>query len=190
VVASVVTANATIQTEASTRASGDSAQATLTGQVQARLDTGDFATVKTVANAMAGRTGVLEARHTVHLDVNGYVSGTESVNDGVTSSFVVLADKFLVAKPNGTGTPIPMLTLGTVNGVSALGVAGALIMDGAIVARSLNVTSLDAVSATIGTLRTATSGNRLEISDNVIKVFGPGPNGSTIVRVQIGNLAL
>ena len=190
VVASVVTANAAIQSEASTRASGDSAQATLTGQVQARLDTGDFATVKSTANAMASRTGVLEARHTVHLDVNGYVSGTESVNDGATSSFVVLADKFLVAKPNGTGTPVPMLTLGTINGVSALGVAGALIMDGAIAARSLNVTSLAAVSATIGTLRTATSGSRLEISDNVIKVFGPGPGGTTIVRVQIGNLAL
>lgn len=186
----VTGAVADILAEATTRQSADSAQATATSQVQARLDTGDFATVKTTANAVAIRAGVLEARHTVHLDVNGYVSGTESVSDGATSSFVVLADKFLVAKPNGTGTPVPMLTLGNVNGVTALGVAGALIMDGAIAARSINVTSLDAVSATIGTLRTATSGNRLEISDNVIKVFGPGQSGSTIVRVQIGNLAL
>lgn len=132
VVASVATANAAIVSEASTRVSGDSAQAALTGQVQARLDTGDFATVKTTANATASRTGVLEARHTVHLDVNGYVSGTESVNDGTSSSFVVLADKFLVAKPDGSGTPIPMLTLGTIDGQTTLGVAGNLIVDGVV----------------------------------------------------------
>jgi hypothetical protein len=190
VVASVATANGAIQTSANARAEGDLVLLNYTNTVQARLDTGDFATVKTTANAMASRTGVLEARNTLKLDVNGYVSGTESVNNGVVSAFVVLADKFLIAKPGSGAAAVPMLTLGTINGSTALGVAGALIMDGAIVARSINVATLDAVSATIGTLRTATSGNRLEISDNVIKVFGPGPGGATIVRVQIGNLAL
>ena len=57
---------------------------------------------------------------------------------------------------------------------------------GAITAAKIGVTQLDAISATIGTLRTATTGARTEISDNVIKVFD---TGSTI-RVKIGNLAL
>lgn len=49
------------------------------------------------------------------------------------------------------------------------------------------VTSLSALTATIGTLRTASTGARLEISDNVIKVFD-GVND--FPRVKIGNLSL
>lgn len=56
---------------------------------------------------------------------------------------------------------------------------------GAVTAAKIAVTQLSSISATIGTLRTATTGSRTEISDNVIKVF----DGS-IVRVKIGNLAL
>ncbi|WP_426318860.1 hypothetical protein [Pseudoduganella sp. R-43] len=46
--------------------------------------------------------------------------------------------------------------------------------------------SLSAVSATIGTLRTSTSGARTELSDNVFKVF----DASNILRVRIGDLSL
>jgi hypothetical protein len=47
------------------------------------------------------------------------------------------------------------------------------------------VGSLDAITATIGTFRSAPSGSRVEISDQVIKIF----EGSSL-RVQIGNLSL
>lgn len=57
---------------------------------------------------------------------------------------------------------------------------------GAITAAKIDVTSLSAISATIGTLRTATTGGRLEISDNIIKVF----DASGVLRVKIGNLSL
>jgi hypothetical protein len=57
---------------------------------------------------------------------------------------------------------------------------------GAITAAKLSVIQLDAITATIGTLRTATTGPRTEISDNVIKVFDTG----NVLRVKIGNLAL
>jgi hypothetical protein len=60
------------------------------------------------------------------------------------------------------------------------------IATGAITADKLNVTSLSAVTATIGTLRTATSGARMEIRDNVIKVY----DSAGTLRVQIGDLAL
>jgi hypothetical protein len=55
-----------------------------------------------------------------------------------------------------------------------------------ITADKINVASLDAVSAVIGVLRTATTGARLEIRDNVIKVY----DSNNVVRVQVGNLAL
>lgn len=59
---------------------------------------------------------------------------------------------------------------------------------GAITAGKIAVTNLQAISANIGTLRTAEIGARVEISDNVIKVFdGTGPG---VIRVKIGNLAL
>ena len=41
------------------------------------------------------------ARHTVALDVNGNISGTVNENDGVRSSFTILADVFQVAAPGG-----------------------------------------------------------------------------------------
>lgn len=65
-------------------------------------------------------------------------------------------------------------------------VDGADIKAGSITAAKLGVTELSAITATIGTLRTATTGARLEIRDNVIKVY----DASNVLRVQIGNLAL
>jgi hypothetical protein len=57
---------------------------------------------------------------------------------------------------------------------------------GTVTAAKINVTQLSAISATIGTLRTATTGARTEISDNVIKVF----DSSNVLRVRIGDLSL
>lgn len=45
----------------------------------------------------------LAASHTVALDVNGYISGTQSMNDGKRSSFSVLADIFRVITNGSTG---------------------------------------------------------------------------------------
>ncbi len=59
---------------------------------------------------------------------------------------------------------------------------GELIVNGAITAEKLNVNELSAVSATIGTLRTATTGARTEIRDNLIQIF----DSSNRVRVKIG----
>jgi hypothetical protein len=51
-----------------------------------------------------------------------------------------------------------------------------------VTADKMSVTSLSAVSATIGTLRTATTGARTEISDNLIQVF----DTNNVLRVRIG----
>ena len=56
----------------------------------------------------------------------------------------------------------------------------------AVTAAKINVSQLDALSATIGVLRTASSGARMEIRDNVIKVFDSSNN----LRVKLGNLSL
>ena len=69
----------------------------------------------------------LEAQYTVKLDVNGYVSGygiaSSPVNGVPFSSFIIRADSFAIAAPNGPGiTPaVPFIvrtTAGSVNGVA------------------------------------------------------------------------
>lgn len=60
-----------------------------------------------------------------------------------------------------------------------------LITPNSITTDELNVTSLSSITATIGLLRTATTGQRVEIADNVIRVY----DSSNVLRVRMGNLA-
>lgn len=53
---------------------------------------------------------------------------------------------------------------------------------GAITSAKISVTQLSAISATVGLLRTATSGSRLEIENNQIRVY----DGSNVMRVRMG----
>lgn len=57
-----------------------------------------------------------------------------------------------------------------------------MIQAGAVTADKMDVTSLSAITATIGTLRTATSGARMEIKDNLIKIY----DASDRLRVKMG----
>lgn len=92
-----------ISNEATTRATADSANATAINAVTARLDTGDFATVKTQSSTTASKVAGIEARWGVTTNVNGYVAGIQLLNGGSTqSSFTVDATKFIVKKPDGT----------------------------------------------------------------------------------------
>lgn len=60
--------------------------------------------------------------------------------------------------------------------------SGELIVDGAITAAKIDVISLDAISATIGLLRTATTGARMELEDNQQRIY----DSSGTLRVRIG----
>jgi hypothetical protein len=69
-------------------------------------------------------------------------------------------------------------------------IAGKIATD-AVVADNIDVASLSAISATIGTLKTASTGGRVEISDNIIKVYDASSTSATTgLRVKIGNLTL
>ncbi|MFZ4537811.1 host specificity factor TipJ family phage tail protein, partial [Propionivibrio sp.] len=111
-------------TEYYTKTTADEAIASSTNQVQARLDTGDYSVVKTSSETSAGKLGDIEAKWSVK---------TQTMSDGVLaaagiellsgapgqSTFAVLADKFLIYAPSGTGVPKQVLSLGTVNAVTA-----------------------------------------------------------------------
>ena len=90
-----------IQTEATTRLNADQTNANLIQTVQSRLDTGDYAAVKTQASTSASDITGLKAQYTVKTDINGYVSGfglaSTANNATPTSEFTVVADKFAIA---------------------------------------------------------------------------------------------
>jgi hypothetical protein len=101
------------------------------------------------------------------------------------------ADNATVGAPAGTnvGTIPATAVASTINsggGVAPNNVNTAAIQTGAVTASRLSVSQLDAITATIGTLRTATTGARMEIADNVIRVY----DAAGVLRVKLGNLAL
>lgn len=57
--------------------------------------------IQTLSVNINATTGKVSAINGVHLDVNGYVSGTVSENDGVRSSFIINADILRVVSPRG-----------------------------------------------------------------------------------------
>ena len=79
----------------------------------------------------------------------------------------------------------------TAEKINANAVTADKINAGAVTAAKINVTSLSAISATVGTLQTATTGARVQIKDNIIKVFdGTSTSDTTGIRVKIGDLSL
>ena len=110
-----------------------------------------FSSVKTVTSAVAQLDGYAAASWGVSIDVNGNIAGIELVNGtDAHSTFRVLADNFQVAIPGAN--PIPVFTTGIIGGVPAAGINGDLILTGTISARMMNVGSLSAISANLGTI--------------------------------------
>ena len=66
--------------------------------------------------------------------------------------------------------------------IQALSISSDKLQADSVTADKLKVNSLDAITATIGTLRTKTSGARVEISDNLIRVF----DDNNVLRVRLG----
>ena len=54
-----------------------------------------------------------------------------------------------------------------------------------VTAEKMNVASLSAISAVLGTFKSATTGERVEITDDEISVY----DANNILRVKIGDLS-
>lgn len=102
---------AAILAETNARAAADSVNASAISTVQSRLDTGDFASVKTQASTSASAVSGLQAKYTVTTDVAGHVSGyglASSANNGTAiSRFGVRASEFFVAPPAVSSATAP-----------------------------------------------------------------------------------
>ena len=127
---------------------------TVNGKASATAVTGLTQRVTSVE----GTATAVEQRHFVNLDANGRVAGVELYNGTGGSSFTVNADSFKIY--NGTSDISPFtVSDGNVN------------MSNATVTGGLDVKS-------------ASSGQRMEISNSQIKIFDASGN----LRVKLGDI--
>jgi hypothetical protein len=182
-------------------------QATSISQLTSTVS-GNTTSIQTLTSTTNG----LNAQYTVKIDTNGYVSGfglASTANNATPfSSFIVRADRFSISSPSGPSIPpktpfIVTTTTTIVNGVSVpagVYIDSATIQNGSITnakigdatiesakivslnADKIVANSLSAITANIGLLRTATTGARLEIESNQIRVY----DSSGTMRVRMG----
>ena len=121
---SSVASNASaIQSEATTRASADSALSSSVSTLQSTVS-GHTTSIQTNASSIDG----IQGKYTVKIDNNGYVTGyglISTLNTGTpTSEFAVVADKFTIAPVATNGDAVDgspffhLTTMTTVDGVS------------------------------------------------------------------------
>lgn len=108
------------------------------------------------ATAVANINGQLAAKWSVVTDVNGHISGIYLYNSNTAPSlFSVVADKFLVSRPNASGgsdAPVPvfLVNTGTVDGTPAqVIINGNLVADGTITAAKVTTGTLITLEAQI-----------------------------------------
>jgi hypothetical protein len=95
------------------------------------------ATVESLQEAVVGADGSATARAVLSLDVNGFVSGFVTTNNGTNSSFDILATHFSIVDPN-SGTPYTVFD----------------ITDGIVTMHNVQVDTLAAGSVTIDGIAT------------------------------------
>jgi hypothetical protein len=163
--------SASITNEITARVNGDNANASAITSLQSTVN-GHTASITTLQSTTNG----LNAKYGVALDVNGYITGFVQNNNGTSGTFAILADKFAIVTPGQNPTVPFEVSNGNVY------VNGQRITPGSIGADRINVTSLSALSATIGLLRTAATGARLELESNQIRVY----DTNNVLRVRMG----
>lgn len=100
------------------------------------------------------------ARATIGVNVNNQVVGLIDIAGNMLESVVtILANKFLVAKPDGTGAS-QILTVGTTAlGADRVGISGDVLINGTVTASALSVGQLSAVTADLGNITAGTIRN-------------------------------
>lgn len=149
---------AAVNNEIIARTNGDSALASDITDLTTTVN-GNTAQINVIALTLDG----IEARWGVAVNLQGQAVGLVQL-DGTASgsTFTVVADKLMVAHPdvNG-GDPVPVLALQEVGGDDVLALNGTLIAN-AIVAGTVSVDELSAISANIGTV----TAGRLQNADS------------------------
>jgi hypothetical protein len=171
------------QTMQTSYATKDYAQAVATTAVEAFAGN-SFAHLEERFEALATGTadpnGEWQANWTVRINA-GKIDGTPviagvglGVDSKTGSNFIVMADRFAFVSPTYTSNggvsqmKYPFV-IGTVGGVSTVGIQGALVVDGSITANKIKTNTLSALSANMG-----------EVNGGTFRTFQLDGNGAII----------
>lgn len=162
---------ALLQQEVALRISNNEALAASLTTTQAELD-GNLASVQTTLqsniNTVNGKVTSIGALYTAKVDVNGLIGGFGVYNDGTEVEAGFDVDRFWIGKAGQAVKPF-IVEGNTVYMNNAM--IHQAVFDTATFRGNLNV-------------RSATSGSRMEIANNVIKVYGASGN----LMIQMGDL--
>jgi len=140
---------AAIRNEATARAAADAAEAIERSSLVARLD-GAVASIQEEKDARIGQNGELWARWSLKVTGDKKVAGITIGVENKTSNMTVLVDKFAVAQEAVDGKVSYPFVVGSVAGASTVGIDGTLVVDGSILARSISVDRLSAITSRLG----------------------------------------
>jgi len=168
--ATVAGNTAAIRDESTARADGDGALAQQLTQLQAKTDTNSAAIqteqavrsnadsaaaqrIDTLQSTVGEHTASIQSQQEVidgvkskallQVTAENKVAGWAAYADKNGSKFDILADKFAVSLPDGTGSR-QVFTVGTINGQPAAGLAGDMIIDGTLTSRAIMAEGIDA----------------------------------------------
>ncbi len=173
---------ATIKTDLSavTTQSGATASAVQTLQTSVGTNTSSIQTSNQVIDG-------LRAQSTTVLDVNGYVVGTGTYNDGKTGTFAVRTDEFYIGSPNGSKS------LGFVHYETAQNINGVIVPVGtylrdAYIANG-TITSAKIANAAITTAKidnlAVTTGKIANLAVDTLQIKGQAVSVSSAVNKRV-----
>ncbi|ENX33528.1 hypothetical protein F889_02189 [Acinetobacter colistiniresistens] len=176
---------ATVQNQVNTLTTQQSATANQVSTLQTNIGE-NKASIQRVSESVDG----VYAQDFTKFDVNGHVSGHGAMNNGKVSSFIFNYDSVSFGAPVGIDgiqvRPLMVLQNTPVTLPNGTVVPRGLYVEqaniGYLSANKIDANELSALSAKIGLLRTADTGARTEIRDNLITVF----DSSNMARVKIG----
>jgi len=157
--------------------------AKVTGQiVGTQITDGAISTAKLAANSVTSNE--IAANTIVAADIaSGTITATQIAAATITGAKIAAGTIAAgnIAANTITASEIAANTI-TAAQIASNAITADEIAAGAVTAAKISVTELSAITATIGTLRTATTGARLEIASNQIRVY----DSSNVLRVRLG----
>ena len=116
--------------------------------------------------------------------INSYAITSDKIKAGAISADKIVAGAIRSNHIDANAVTADKIQAGSVSAekIASFTITSQQLASNAVTAEKIDVSSLSAISATIGTLRTKTSGARVEITDNLIKVF----DSNNVLRVRMG----
>jgi len=157
-----------VQQQVNTKVNTEQAQSIASTQVEAFKGT-HFATLQQQYEVQAGKIAGMDAAWsaTYTLKINaGTIGGKPvvagigmSAVDGQGSDIIFMANRVAIVQPNYNGSTTQLkypFVVGTVGGVSTVGITGQLLVDGSITANKITTNTLSAITANAGTINGGT----------------------------------